>query len=187
MINNNNNNNKKNNHFRVGCECPLKAGLQGLCQSISLRGMIKLWLLRDCKCIGSVLSAPTELTVVSGFVHFAIGQVSLRASHGVMAVERVPQGQEVRGQNQSMLSIAATSVHNLNELLAQVSYSSVVYLLETGDLGRSGCEWAKTWMYLLRCPCATLKCSILWFTKCFWNRDGTTNYKHMDYEPPHCV
>lgn len=91
-----------------------------------------------------VLSAPTELTVVSGFVHFAIGQVSLRASHGVMAVERVPQGQEVRGQNQSMLSIAATSVHNLNELLAQVSYSSVVYLLETGDLGRSGCEWAKT-------------------------------------------
>ncbi|XP_062386980.1 beta-1,4 N-acetylgalactosaminyltransferase 2-like [Sardina pilchardus] len=60
--------------------------------------------------------------------------VSLHASHGVMAVDKVPQGQEVKGQNQNMLNITATSVEDLNDLLAHVTYTSEVYLLKAGDL-----------------------------------------------------
>ncbi|XP_063054492.1 beta-1,4 N-acetylgalactosaminyltransferase 2-like [Engraulis encrasicolus] len=61
-------------------------------------------------------------------------QVSLRASNGVMAVQSVPLGQEVTGQHQTTLTINATSLAQLNALLAQVTYCSVAYVLSTQDL-----------------------------------------------------
>ncbi|KAL2100570.1 hypothetical protein ACEWY4_002331 [Coilia grayii] len=60
--------------------------------------------------------------------------VSLHAFHGMLTVEKVAPGQDVHRQNQSSLSIVATNLTALNDLLAQVTYSSAVYLLKTEDL-----------------------------------------------------
>ncbi|XP_063064365.1 beta-1,4 N-acetylgalactosaminyltransferase 1-like [Engraulis encrasicolus] len=80
---------------------------------------------------------PLKTTHLPGLAVHARGRtvfkVSLRASHGVMAVQRVPQEQEVRGQNQSTLDISATSLAHLNDLLAQVTYCSTVYHLHMDD------------------------------------------------------
>ncbi|XP_063064894.1 beta-1,4 N-acetylgalactosaminyltransferase 2-like [Engraulis encrasicolus] len=65
---------------------------------------------------------------------YADACVILNAKHGVMAVPTFPEGQAVTGQNQSALEISATSLVTLNEMLAQVTYSSAVYLLKMQDL-----------------------------------------------------
>lgn len=84
---------------------------------------------------------PLRWTFIPGLAVNAHGRevykVSLRVSHGMLAVEKVPEGQEVKGQNKNMLTITATSLDNLNDLLAKVTYSSVVYLLKAGDLGEA--------------------------------------------------
>ncbi|XP_063073887.1 beta-1,4 N-acetylgalactosaminyltransferase 2-like [Engraulis encrasicolus] len=82
---------------------------------------------------------PLKTTLLPGLaVHTQEGgkvfKVSLHASHGVMAVQGAPQEQGVRGQNQSVLDISATSLAHLNELLAQVTYCSTAYHLHMEDL-----------------------------------------------------
>ncbi|XP_063043844.1 beta-1,4 N-acetylgalactosaminyltransferase 1-like isoform X2 [Engraulis encrasicolus] len=78
---------------------------------------------------------PLKTTLLPGLAVHAQGRtafkVSLNASHGVMAVQGVPQ--DVRGQNQSVLDISATSLAHLNELLAQVTYCSTAYHLHMED------------------------------------------------------
>ncbi|XP_062387049.1 beta-1,4 N-acetylgalactosaminyltransferase 1-like [Sardina pilchardus] len=79
---------------------------------------------------------PLKMTFIPGLGVNAYGRevykVSLCASHGVIAVDSAPHGQ-VMAQNQS-IHIIATSVDDLNDLLAHVTYTSVVYLLKAGDL-----------------------------------------------------
>ncbi|XP_063063563.1 beta-1,4 N-acetylgalactosaminyltransferase 2-like [Engraulis encrasicolus] len=81
---------------------------------------------------------PLKSTLIPGLAVHARGRntfkVTLCASHGVLEVKSVQQGQEVTGQKQMALNITATSLAQLNNLLAQLAYRSTSYLLQMEDL-----------------------------------------------------
>ncbi|KAJ8253605.1 hypothetical protein COCON_G00202170 [Conger conger] len=61
-------------------------------------------------------------------------QVTLSVSSGVLAVESLQEKGKVKGQGEKVLSISASSLQSLNDLLGQVSYRSTVYSIKSGDL-----------------------------------------------------
>ncbi|XP_061079358.1 beta-1,4 N-acetylgalactosaminyltransferase 2-like [Conger conger] len=61
-------------------------------------------------------------------------QVTLSVSSGVLAVESLQEKGKVKGQGEKVLSISASSLQSLNDLLGRVSYRSTVYSIKSGDL-----------------------------------------------------
>ncbi|XP_061081348.1 beta-1,4 N-acetylgalactosaminyltransferase 2-like [Conger conger] len=61
-------------------------------------------------------------------------QVTLSVSSGVLAVESLQEKGKVKGQGEKALSISASSLQSLNDLLGRVSYRSTVYSIKSGDL-----------------------------------------------------
>ncbi|KAG5831944.1 hypothetical protein ANANG_G00285860 [Anguilla anguilla] len=61
-------------------------------------------------------------------------QVTLSVSSGVLAVESLQEKDQVKGQDEMVLSISTSSLQSLNDLLGRVSYRSTVYSIKSGDL-----------------------------------------------------
>ncbi|KAJ4919699.1 hypothetical protein JOQ06_022378 [Pogonophryne albipinna] len=60
--------------------------------------------------------------------------VSLKVSKGVLSTVTPAEGAQVQGNGESRLMVESSSLEALNELLADVSYTSTVYHIHTGDL-----------------------------------------------------
>ncbi|XP_034054622.1 beta-1,4 N-acetylgalactosaminyltransferase 2-like [Gymnodraco acuticeps] len=60
--------------------------------------------------------------------------VSLKVSKGVLSTVIPAEGAQVQGNGESRLMMETSSLEALNELLADVSYTSTVYHIHTGDL-----------------------------------------------------
>ncbi|KAI4792430.1 hypothetical protein KUCAC02_033386 [Chaenocephalus aceratus] len=60
--------------------------------------------------------------------------VSLKVSKGVLSTGIPAEGAKVQGNGESRLVVESSSLETLNELLADVSYTSTVYHIHTGDL-----------------------------------------------------
>ncbi|XP_078140906.1 beta-1,4 N-acetylgalactosaminyltransferase 1-like [Centroberyx gerrardi] len=61
-------------------------------------------------------------------------KVSLTVSRGVLATESPGESVKVKGDGESTLTVESSSLAELNDLLANISYSSTVYHIHTGDL-----------------------------------------------------
>ncbi|XP_042361249.1 beta-1,4 N-acetylgalactosaminyltransferase 1-like [Plectropomus leopardus] len=61
-------------------------------------------------------------------------KVSLKVSKGVLTTETETEGVKVQGDGGSRLTVESSSLPILNNLLAKVSYNSIVYHIHTGDL-----------------------------------------------------
>ncbi|XP_074552457.1 beta-1,4 N-acetylgalactosaminyltransferase 2-like [Halichoeres trimaculatus] len=61
-------------------------------------------------------------------------KVSLSVSKGVFTANNTPEGVGVKGNGEKTLTIESASLESLNNVLAQISYTSTVYHIHTGDL-----------------------------------------------------
>lgn len=63
-------------------------------------------------------------------------QVTLSVSSGVLAIEALGEGDK-EGQGEKEITVQSTSLSDLNNLLGQITYTSTVYRMRTGDLGKA--------------------------------------------------
>ncbi|XP_035253973.1 beta-1,4 N-acetylgalactosaminyltransferase 2-like isoform X1 [Anguilla anguilla] len=88
--------------------------------------------------IQGFIVSPLKKGIIPGLsVHTVQKQsykVTLSVSSGVLAVERLQEKDQVEGQGEKVLSISASSLYSLNDLLGRVSYRSTVYSIKSGDL-----------------------------------------------------
>ena len=63
-------------------------------------------------------------------------QVTLSVSSGVLAIEALGEGDK-DGQGEKEITVQSTSLSDLNNLLGQITYTSTVYRMRTGDLGKA--------------------------------------------------
>ncbi|XP_052374588.1 beta-1,4 N-acetylgalactosaminyltransferase 1-like [Oncorhynchus keta] len=80
---------------------------------------------------------PLRKTLIPGLVlHAAKRQnykVTLSVSSGVLAIEALGEGDK-EGQGEKEITVQSTSLSDLNNLLGQITYTSTVYRMRTGDL-----------------------------------------------------
>lgn len=62
--------------------------------------------------------------------------MTLSVTRGVLAVQDLQDEDKVKGQGEAVLSISTSSLRSLNDLLERVSYTSTVYSIKSGDLGK---------------------------------------------------
>ncbi|XP_051546251.1 beta-1,4 N-acetylgalactosaminyltransferase 1-like [Myxocyprinus asiaticus] len=81
---------------------------------------------------------PMKKTLIPGLVlqtrMRTLYKVSLSVQKGVLSVMDVQEGEHVDGQNAINLTISSSSLHQLNDLLNRVTYTSTVYHIKTEDL-----------------------------------------------------
>ncbi|XP_033933689.2 beta-1,4 N-acetylgalactosaminyltransferase 2-like, partial [Pseudochaenichthys georgianus] len=81
---------------------------------------------------------PMTPTIIPGLALHAAQRsnytVSLKVSKGVLSTVTPAEGAKVRGNGESRLTVESSSLEALNELLADVSYTSTFYHIHTGDL-----------------------------------------------------
>ena len=63
-------------------------------------------------------------------------QVTLRVSSGVLAIKAFGEGDQ-EGQGEKEITVQSTSLYDLNNLLGRLTYTSTVYRMRTGDLGKA--------------------------------------------------
>lgn len=63
-------------------------------------------------------------------------QVTLSVSSGVLAIEALGEGDK-EGQGEKEITVQSTSLSDLNNLLGRITYTSTVYRMRTGDLGKA--------------------------------------------------
>ncbi|XP_051975456.1 beta-1,4 N-acetylgalactosaminyltransferase 2-like [Xyrauchen texanus] len=83
--------------------------------------------------------SPLKKTLIPGLAlqtqNRKLYKVSLRVHKGVLSVMDIQGGEHVDGQNEQTLTISSSSLHQLNDLLSRVTYTSTVYHIKTEDLG----------------------------------------------------
>ncbi|XP_064170335.1 beta-1,4 N-acetylgalactosaminyltransferase 2-like isoform X1 [Anguilla rostrata] len=88
--------------------------------------------------IQGFIVSPLQTSIIPGLSVHSVQkqnyQVTLSVSGGVLAVESLQEKDQVKGQDEKVLSISASSLHSLNDLLGRVSYRSTVYSIKSGDL-----------------------------------------------------
>ncbi|XP_073688883.1 beta-1,4 N-acetylgalactosaminyltransferase 2-like [Garra rufa] len=86
--------------------------------------------------------APLKKSIIPGLALQMQGRgksemykVSLSVKKGVLSVEDVLDEDQVKGQDQSELTISSRNLTHLNDLLSRVAYTSTIYHIKTSDLG----------------------------------------------------
>lgn len=81
---------------------------------------------------------PLRATLIPGLGLYAEERnsykVSLSVSKGILTTETPAEGATVKGAGETELILESSSLEILNDLLAQVSYTSTMYHINTGDL-----------------------------------------------------
>ncbi|KAJ8250865.1 hypothetical protein GJAV_G00214090 [Gymnothorax javanicus] len=93
--------------------------------------------------IQGFIVSPLQKTIIPGLSVHGVEQhiqenlqVTLGVSSGVLTVEGLVEKDTVTGQGEGVLSISASSLQSLNDLLGRVSYRSTVYSIKSGDLAQ---------------------------------------------------
>uniref|UniRef100_A0A8K9Y203 Glycosyltransferase 2-like domain-containing protein n=1 Tax=Oncorhynchus mykiss TaxID=8022 RepID=A0A8K9Y203_ONCMY len=82
---------------------------------------------------------PLQKTLIPGSLcnnHLFMYRVTLRVSSGVLAIKALGEGDQ-EGQGEKEITVQSTSLYDLNNLLGRLTYTSTVYRMRTGDLGKA--------------------------------------------------